>query len=278
MTYQPLKDRVAVVTGASRQGGIGRAIVKHLAALGAKVVVSDVGRPLTVDRDYPVASTEALQETVEELESLGHEALGVRCDITKPDELKALVDATVQKFGRLDIWVNNAGVAVSGIELVDVPEKDIDLTVGVNVKGTYLGVQAAARQFISQGDGGRIINVASQAGKVGFPLLSIYSASKFAVIGITQSAAAELGKHGINVNAVCPGTVDTELSSVAWAANAKQAGVDVDVLRAQTNATIPLGRFQTPSDVADLVGFLASDESGYITGESINTTGGQTMV
>ena len=280
MSHELLTDLVAVVTGASRKGGIGRAICARLAELGARVVVSDIGHPLPTNPEYPIPSTEALEETVNELESLGAEALGVMCDVTRPDEVQMLVEATVSRFGRLDIWVNNAGIAVGSVEIVDVDIADAALMFDVNLKGTYIGVQAAARQLIKQGHGGRIINIASQAGKTGWPLLSGYSASKFGVIGITQSVAQEVGKHGITVNAVCPGTVDTELTSGkngTWQMNARQQGITVEEAREQEIRKIPLGRLQQPRDVADLVAFLASTSGGYITGAAINTTGGQEM-
>lgn len=280
MSQGALAGRVAVVTGASRKGSIGRGICLALAEQGASIVVSDVGRPLELNPGYPVASTEELEDTVRELEALGTEAIGVRCDVTKSAEVKALVDAAVQRFGKLDIWVNNAGVAVGSVEITEVEEKDLQLTLDVNLKGVFFGVQAAARQLVAQGGGGRIISIASQAGKTGWPLLSAYSASKFGVIGLTQSAAKELGRFGITVNAVCPGTVDTALLSSkdgAWEMNARRYGITPAEVKEQTLKEIPLGRLQTPRDVANAVCFLASDAADYITGEALNSTGGQEM-
>lgn len=275
-----LTGKVAVVTGSSRAGGIGRAICHALGGKGASVVVSDVGRPLSLVPDYPIAATEALDEAVEELRAAGIDAIGVQCDVTKPDEVTALVAAAVDRFGRLDIFVNNAGIATESVELVDVSERGFTQTLEVNLKGTFLGVQAAARQLIAQGSGGRIINIASQAGKTGWPLLSAYSASKFGVIGLTQVAAKELGRHAITVNAVCPGTVNTPLNDTndgIWSMYGRYFQMTADAVRAATLEQIPLGRFQEPEDVADLVVFLASDQGSYITGAAINTTGGQEM-
>jgi NAD(P)-dependent dehydrogenase (short-subunit alcohol dehydrogenase family) len=275
-----LTDKVAVVTGSSRAGGIGRAICHALGREGCKVVVSDVGRPLSLVPDYPVAATEALDEAVEELHADGVDAIGVQCDVTNPDEVSALVGAAVEHFGRLDIFVNNAGIATESVELIHVSERGFTQTIDVNLKGTFLGMQAAARQLIAQGGGGRIINIASQAGKTGWPLLSAYSASKFGVLGLTQVAAKELGRHGITVNAVCPGTVNTPLNDTndgIWSMYARYFGITADAVRAATLDQIPIGRFQEPEDVADLVVFLASAQGGYITGAAINTTGGQEM-
>jgi NAD(P)-dependent dehydrogenase (short-subunit alcohol dehydrogenase family) len=280
MSDDPLSGRVAVVTGSSRAGGIGRAIGIRLAELGATVVISDVGHPLPTDPDYPVPSTAAISDAVAEIESLGRPAFGMRCDVTKPDEIRELVSETVRRFGQLDIFVNNAGVALGAVPVVEVSESDLQTTLDVNLKGTFLGTQAAARQMIAQGGGGRIVNISSQAGKTGWPSLAAYSATKFGIIGLTQSAAKELGKHQITVNAVCPGTVDTELSNSAngiWAINARQLGITPDEVRQQVIADIPLGRLQSPRDVAEVVAFLAGDGGAYITGEAVNTTGGQEM-
>lgn len=275
-----LKEKVAVVTGASRQGGIGRAICRRLGALGAMVVVSDLGRHATGDGPFQAPPASELDGAVSEIEAAGGRAIAVACDVTDPDDVDALVDAAVSKFGRLDIFVNNAGIAIESVELVDVSTPGFRKTLDVNLTGTFHGIRAAARQMIRQGGGGRIINTASQAGKTGWPMLSAYSASKFGVIGLTQVAARELGKHGITVNSVCPGTVDTELSNSPdgiWQMQARMYGTTPEQIRQETIAQIPLGRLQTPDDVADLVAFLASEAGGYITGEAINTTGGQEM-
>lgn len=275
-----LHGRVAVVTGASRAGGIGRTICRRFAEAGAKVVVSDLGPERAASSEFTAPSTEALDDTVAELEALGAEAIGVRCDVTDPADVQRLVRAAVERFGRIDVFVNNAGIAVGSVPLVDVEERQLDAMLAVNLKGAYLGTQAAARQMIAQGGGGRIINTSSQVGKTGWPLLSVYSATKFGIIGMTQSAAKELGAYGITVNAVCPGTVDTELSNSPdgiWEMNARALGISRDEVRAGVLKDIPIGRLQTPDDVADAYVFLASEAGGYITGEAVNSSGGQEM-
>ena len=281
MNAGPLEGRVAVITGAGREGGIGQGICRVLGRDGARIVVSEIGRPLDRVPEYNVARREELDETVEGLRALGIDAIGVRCDVTRPDEVTALVAAAVEHFGRLDIFVNNAGVALESVEMIHVTDRGLSQTLDVNLKGTFFGMQAAARQFIAQGGGGRIINIASQAGKLAWPLLSAYVASKFGIIGITQVAAKELGSQGITVNAVCPGTVDTPLSASSdgvWSMYARYYGITEDEVKASTLSQIPLGRFQTPEDVGNMVAFLASDRGGYLTGTAISATGGQTMI
>lgn len=281
MSDKPLDGRVAIVTGSSRAGGIGRGICQVLGLDGAKVVVSDIGHALEGAPDYHVAGPGELGETVEILRGLGVDAIGVSCDVTVPADVEALVAAAVSHFGRLDIFVNNAGVATESVEMIYVTERALSLTLDVNLKGTFFGVQSAARQMIRQGGGGRIINIASQAGKVAWPLLSAYSASKFGIIGMTQVAAKELGLHAITVNAVCPGTVETPLSNSAdgvWSMYARYYGISENEVKVSTLAQIPLGRLQTPEDVGNAVAFLASDRGGYLTGTAISTTGGQTMI
>lgn len=278
MNSQLLAGKVAVVTGAAREGGIGRAICRLLLAEGASVVVSDVGVRGSALPGYEPAGPTALEEAVADLGAGGATVSAMECDVTQPDDVSGLVAEAVARYGKLDIFVNNAGIATESVEMVDVSYPGFCRTIDVNLTGTFLGIQAAARQLIAQGHGGRIINTASQAGKTGWPLLSAYSASKFGVIGLTQVAAKELGRHGITVNSVCPGTVDTPLSNSedgVWNMYARFNNTTPEQVRADMIAQIPLGRLQTPEDVADLVLFLASDSGRYITGQAINTTGGQ---
>lgn len=275
-----LDGKVVVVTGSSRPGGIGRAICRRFAAAGASVVVSDLGSRARPDGHFSPPEAAELDSAVTEIEELGGSAIAVSCDVTDGDDVAALVATAVERFGRLDVFVNNAGIAIESIPLVDVSSAGFRKTLDVNLTGTFHGIKEAARQMIVQGGGGRIINTASQAGKTGWPMLSAYSSSKFGVVGLTQVAAKELGKHGITVNAVCPGTVDTELNSGpdgSFQMYAREHGIAPEQVRENTIAQIPLGRLQTPDDVADLVTFLASDGGRYITGAAVNTTGGQEM-
>jgi NAD(P)-dependent dehydrogenase (short-subunit alcohol dehydrogenase family) len=275
-----LSGKVAVVTGAGRIGGIGEAIARALAAEGAKVVLSDIGRSFERFPDYQVASRSEIDTIRADLVKQGSEAEVVFADVSKEDDVAALVRRTVERFGRLDVMVNNAGI---GLGLVPITELTVEAwrqNLDVMALGTMLGIRESARQMIRQGEGGAIINVASQAGKTGWPLLGAYCAAKFAIVGLTQVAAKELGRHGITVNSVCPGTVETPLLDLRgglWEAYAKLSGQSVEELKKSILPQIPLGRFQKPQDVADLVLFLASDQGRYITGSAINTTGGQEM-
>lgn len=275
-----LADKVAVITGAARQGGIGRSIAIALAAEGARVVVSDIGRPLEGFPHYAVAPTEEMAEAVAEIEGLGAEATGIPCDVTSEHDVDALVAQTVERFGRLDVFVNNAGVGLGLAPVVEITEQAWDVNLDVMAKGTFLGTRAAGRRMIEQGDGGRIVNISSQAGKTGWPLLGAYCAAKFAIVGLTQVAARELGPAGITVNAICPGTVETPLLHLPgglYEAYARMTGGSVEDVQQDTLGQIPLGRFQKPEDVADLAVFLASEQGAYITGAAINSTGGQEM-
>jgi NAD(P)-dependent dehydrogenase (short-subunit alcohol dehydrogenase family) len=272
-----LRDRVAIVTGAGRIGGIGEAVARTLAAEGACVVLSDIGRAFERFPDYEVAPRSDIEKI---RESLGERTAIVYADVSKESDVENLVAKTVERFGRVDVLVNNAGI---GLGLVPITELSVDAwrqNLDVMALGTMLGIREAAKQMIRQGEGGAIVNVASQAGKTGWPLLGAYCAAKFAIVGLTQVAAKELGAHRITVNSVCPGTVETpllELKGGLWEVYSKLYGQPIEQLKKTILPQIPLGRFQTPQDVADLVVFLASRQGRYITGSALNTSGGQEM-
>jgi len=272
--------KVALVTGAARRGGIGRAIAARLLRDGMAVVVSDLERPMDTHPGYRSAEPSELEQTVEELSALGDVAAR-GCDVRDAAQVDALVDFAVGRFGRLDVLVNNAGVAIGLAPVVDLSEDDWRVNLDVMATGVFLCSRAAARRMIEQGGGGRIVTVASQAGKAGSPWLAAYCAAKFAAIGFTQSLAHELGEHGITVNAVCPGTVLTPLLDVPggiFDVYPRMAGITREQYERKLLRSIPLGRFETPDDVAAAVGFLVSDDAAYITGEAVNVSGGQTMV
>jgi NAD(P)-dependent dehydrogenase (short-subunit alcohol dehydrogenase family) len=178
------------------------------------------------------------------------------------------------------VLVNNAGIAIGLAPVTELTDEDWQVNLDVMASGVFRCSRAAARHMVAQGEGGRIITVASQAGLVGQPWLAAYCAAKFAAIGFTQSLAHELGKDGITVNAVCPGTVMTPLLDVPggiFDAYPKLAGITREQYERKVVRTIPLGRFETPEDVAAAVGFLASEDAAYITGAALNVSGGQTM-
>jgi NAD(P)-dependent dehydrogenase (short-subunit alcohol dehydrogenase family) len=274
-----VSSRVAVVTGAARRGGIGRAIAARLVGDGLRVMLSDLERPMQTHPGYASAKPTELQEAVDELGRHG-EVDGRGCDVRDTEQVEALLDATVERFGRVDVLVNNAGLAIGLAPVTELTDDDWQVNLDVMASGVFRCSRAAARHMVAQGEGGRIITVASQAGLVGQPWLAAYCAAKFAAIGFTQSLAHELGKDGITVNAVCPGTVMTPLLDVPggiFDAYPKLAGITREQYERKVVRTIPLGRFETPEDVAAAVGFLASEDAAYITGAALNVSGGQTM-
>jgi len=274
-----MSSKVAVVTGAARRGGIGRAIAARLLRDGHKVVISDLPRPMESHPDYASARASELDEAVAELSGAG-EVAGVGCDVRDTTQADALIDAAVERFGRVDVLVNNAGIAIGLAPVTELSDDDWTVNLDVMAGGVFRCSRAAARRMVAQGEGGRIVTVASQAGLVGQPWLAAYCAAKFAAIGFTQSLAHELGPHGVTVNAVCPGTVMTPLLDVPggiFDTYPKMAGITREQYERKLLRTIPVGRYETPEDVAAVVGFLASDDAAYITGEAVNVSGGQTM-
>jgi len=257
-----LNGKVAIVTGAAR--GIGRAIALRLADEGADVAVVDV--------DHAGATAVAA-----EVEARGRRAIPLKVNVTKADEVDEMVRRIVEALGRIDILVNNAGIQVIAY-LQDTKEEDWDRIFDVNVKAMWLCTRAVAAQLIKQGQGGRIINASSRAGKVASALpIGAYVTTKHAVIGLTRAFALELAPYQITVNAYCPGVVDTPMWDLIDREVAARRGVPPGSVRANAVAQIPLGRIEQPEDVARLVAFLASAESDYMTGQAINITGGSVM-
>ena len=270
---------MAVVTGAARRGGIGRAIASRLVRDGLAVMLSDLEGPMQSHPDYASAKPTELEAAVAELGRDGDVA-GLACDVRDTEQVEALIAGTIERFGRLDVLVNNAGLAIGLSPVTELSDADWQVNLDVMASGVFRCSRAAARRLVEQGEGGRIITVASQAGLVGQPWLAAYCAAKFAAVGFTQSLAHELGPHGITVNAVCPGTVMTPLLDVPggiFDAYPKLAGITREQYERKVVRTIPLGRFETPEDVAGVVGFLASEDAAYVTGTALNVSGGQTM-
>ncbi|MBI2245434.1 MAG: SDR family oxidoreductase [Nocardioides sp.] len=270
--------RVVVLTGGARAGGMGRAIAESFLRLGDAVVLSDVGAPLASHPDYEVAPPDHLRQAADELAALGP-VLPVACDVTSEDQVVALFESAVAEHGRVDVVVNCAGLAIGLTPTTALPLKDWQVNLDVMATGAFLVAREAARRMVPQGSG-RIITIASQAGKTGMPLLAAYSAAKFAVIGLTQSMAAELGEHGITVNAICPGTIDTPLLAVkggVYQTFSNAAGRTEEDYRARLARQIPARRFGTPDDIAAAAVYLASEGASFVTGEALNVTGGQEM-
>ena len=262
-----LSGKVAIVTGAGRLRGIGRATANVLARMGADVVVTGTGRdPSTFPPDEKEAGWRDIESTADEVRSFGVKAKTIVMDVTRADQVQALVDDTVAELGSVDIVINNAAAPYGEdrVPVIDVAEDVFKTVLDVKVVGTYLCSKAAAIQMIKQGNGGRIVNISSTAGKRGTARMAAYNAANFAVDGFTQALAKELAEHEITANCVCPGMTETaRLDPVGrgdeWLSRAAQ---------------VPMGRPAEDIEVGELIGFLCSPRAGYITGQAININGG----
>jgi len=281
--YPDLKDKVAIVTGAGRLEGLGASIVHRLAREGAKLVIHDIGRTKgDMAPKHGVGLEDELAEVARQTRALGAEAITFTGDMLVEADVEALVAHAVATFGRVDILVNNAGVGYLFGPLLEMTQERWDTTLGVNLRGCFFAIKHVARQMVKQGPqgdwgAGRIISIASRAAKSGSALASAYVASKHGLVGLTRSAAVELGPHRINVNAVCPNHVTTGLGSWQNEFMAKQRGLSVDDYLAAMRSRIPLGRVGLVEDTAKAVAFLCSSEAIYVTGEAMNVSGGEEM-
>ena len=245
-----MSEKIAVVTGGSR--GIGAAIAKKLASQGMTVIINYCG---SEDRALAVKS---------EIEAAGGQAEAWRCDVSDCGQCEAFVKAVVEKYGRIDVLVNNAGITRDGL-MMRMSDEDFSRVIDTNLKGTFYMMRFASRHMIKARKG-RIINMASVVGLMGNAGQVNYAASKAGVIGATKSAAKELASRGITVNAVAPGFIDTEMT-----------GGLSEKVQEQILTQIPLGTFGKPEDIANCAAFLASDEAAYITGQVIQVDGGMCM-
>ena len=272
-----LKGKVAIVTGTGRKLGIGRATALRLAREGADVAVADICREFEEFPGYGLGMWEGLKSTADEISALGVRGLPVKVDVTDSRLVDEMVAQTMEAFGRIDILVNNAGGAPGPAPLLWMDEAAWNRTLAINATGTFLCSQRVARTMIARREGGKIVNVSSDAAKRPSIALGAYCAAKAAIVALTQVLAIELAASNIQVNAVCPGQVDTELQQWGWQIAANFRGVSYDQVISEAIEGIPLGRLEQPDDVADLVVFLASNQSDYMTGQAINIDGGIVM-
>lgn len=272
-----LKDKVAIVTGAGRKGGIGAAVALRLARDGAHVVVGDICAPPSELPHAGSGQWEELAAIAEEIESLGVRGLPVRVDVTDADSVQAMIVQTKERLGRLDILVNNAGAAIGPGPVIQMAEEAWRRTLEINATGTFLCCKFALPLILAGERGGRIVNMASIAAEKPKPYVSAYAASKAAVVALTRSLAQEVAEFGVTVNAVLPGDVDTALKRWGLELETLVTGQPYEEVVAAAVARIPLARLATPEDVAQLVAFLASDEAIFITGQAYNITGGREL-
>lgn len=253
-----LKGKVAIVTGGAR--GIGRAIVERYVAEGAHVAIAD----------RAMNDAEALARGLKDA------AFAVPLDVTRQDSIAAMVQAVTHREGRIDILVNNAAV-FDLAPILEVTETSYDFVFGINAKGLFFTLQAVARYMVQQGQGGKIINMASQAGRRGEALVSVYCASKAAVISLTQSAGLDLIKHRINVNGIAPGVVDTPMWNEVDALFARYENRPLGEKKRLVGEAVPYGRMGRPEDHVGAAVFLASSDADYIVAQTLNVDGGNWM-
>jgi len=263
-----LKGKVAIVTGAGRLRGIGRAAAVALAKLGADVVVTGTGRsPKNYPDDEKAVGWRDIESVADLVRAEGSRALPLVSDVTNEKDVNNMISKTIKELGRIDILINNAAYARAEdrVPILDLDESVFQKVVDIKITGTFLCTKGAVGQMINQGTGGKIVNISSSAGKKGSANFLAYNAANFGIIGMTQSLARELGAHNINVNAVCPGAVDTSR---------------MDVVRDQWEtmaANTPIGRNGTDEEVGDFCAYLCTEAASWIHGQSINQNGGTIM-
>ncbi|KAA1244912.1 SDR family NAD(P)-dependent oxidoreductase [Aquimarina sp. RZ0] len=271
-----LKGKTAIVTGSGRRNGIGEAIALKLASEGCNVVITDLGatKGEQFSKEH-IGTTDEMEPIVADAKSKGGDAIAVPCDVRYEDQVIHLINKAVEAFGGIDILINNAGVGYIMESFIEFKEESWDAVLDVNLKGAFLCSKHAAIQMIDQGNGGAIINIASQAAKSGFPFAAAYTASKHGMIGLTRSNAVELGQYKIRVNAVCPNHITTGLGHWQNKFFSDKLGLNYEDYLQTIVDKNPLKRTGLVDDIAKAVIFLASDQADYITGEAMNVSGGE---
>ena len=267
------EGKVAVCTGSGRPGGLGEAILGRLGKEGYRLVVTDVDG----SGSSHLAKPDEMETVAESLRSQSAEVLSHACDVRSPESVKQLFDVVMAHYGRVDVLINNAGIGFVMKDTREVLPDEWNLVIDVTLSGVFHCTQVAAAHMEAAGRGGRIINIASQAAKTGFPHMAPYCAAKHGVIGLTRTAAIDYGAAGITVNAVCPNHVTTGLGSAQNAYFSAFKGMTESAYLEEMAARIPLQRIGQAADTAAMCVFLASDEASFITGEAINVSGGEEM-
>lgn len=281
--YPDIAGKVAIVTGAGRRKGLGEAIARKLASDGARVVIHDLGKTAgALAPAHGVAGNEEMRAVAEDIRASAGDVSVFAADMRVEAEVAALVAHAVETYGRLDILVNNAGVGYLFGPLIEATEEMWDTVLNVNLRGAFFAIKHAAKQMLTQRieekwGRGRVVSVASRAAKSGSALTSSYVASKHGLVGLTRSAAIELGPEQITVNAVCPNHVTTGLGAWQNEYMAQMRGQTLDEYMAAMRGRIPLGRVGEVEDTANACAFLCSGQARYITGEAMNVSGGEEM-
>lgn len=271
---RPLDGKVALVTGAGRRRGIGYGIARHLAGLGASVAIVGAGNRSADGGNYEDQALSELHAIRDELANLGSgRHLGAQADVASPEQIGRLLDRIENELGVVEILVNNAGVCPVK-PLLETTFSEWEKTMSVNATGAFVCSTEAARRMITHGIHGNIVSIGSLSAKEGWPEFGAYTASKFALLGLTEVFAREMAPHGIRVNAVCPGYIAAGVSEEITNTFAAKLGVSPAELDRNTTARVPLGRHGTAEDVAQAVAFLVSPAASYITGQAINVCGG----
>ena len=276
-----LEGKVALVTGAGGMRGVGRATALKLAGQGADIALTDVHRET---HDLPPGEVRAdwhgIDTVAEEIGALGRRCLPMYCDLGQPDQIQRMVEQAIDHFGHIDILVNNARAIIGRdkVPVTELPQEVWDHFLAINTTAVFVCTKLVGQEMVRRGAGGRIINIASNAAKQASAMGAAYSASKFAVLGLTQASAMDLAPHKITVNAVCPGPINTDRLSFWERDRAEEQGISLEEFRGriveESGQRTPLGRIAEPEDVANMVAFLASDEAAFVTGQAYNVNGG----
>lgn len=273
-----LEGKVALITGAGRNKGLGQAMAKAIASEGGSVVLSDIGseQGSKFTKEH-IGLNNEMKEIINDIQSKGGRATGIVCNVLNEGDIKAAVDFAVEQYGKLDIMINNAGIGYLMEKIVDLDQSDWDTVLNVNLRGAFFGIKHASKKMISQGNGGVIINIASQAAKRGFPGAAAYVSSKHALVGLTRTAALEFGDQNIRVNSICPNHVTTGLGDWQNKHFSSSRGFTEEEYMKAMKGRIPLGRVGLIEDIANMSVFLCSDKSSYITGQNLDVSGGEEM-